>query len=899
MISFLKRLCCHSLARQLMLGIALVHAVLMTVFVFDFISRQKDFMFQQQNVQAISLAETLAANGAAWMNAGDAVVLSDIIAAQSKVSGLRRIIFLDMNGKALADAGFVDQEFIINSDSSMNLLDKPVDKPAHSKILVATESAIDVLAPAWIKNKHIGWVRVVLSRDKLITSFDEITQKGLIYIAVAILAGTVFAWFMANGLTRGIRQLTMALQKIIDGERDVKVSLNRHDELQELSHDFNEMLHTMNEREQKLHISHDALKNSESRYRRLVENVTPDYFFYLYDTSGVFTFLSPAIENVLGYSPEEFIGFNNKYLTDNPVNEKAKEYSQRSMRGEKQPVYEVEIYHKDGNVHLLEVTEVPVFDNQNNVIAVEGFAHDITQRKLSQQALLEEKEKLLREQSLLRSLIDSVPDFIFYKDTDSVYIGCNKAFETFAGLSEEDIIGKTDLDLFPAEVGEFFREMDKKMLHSKQSRENEEWVTYPDGRRVLLTTLKTPFYTVDGKVLGLIGISRDITEQRLNEENMYRSQKMEALGKLTGGIAHDYNNMLGVIMGYAEILAMALQKEEKLSRYVAEIRKAGERGATLTRKLLAFTKRRASQSDVVNVNDLLNADRQILQRTLTARIQISMDLYENIWLVWMDRAGFQDAILNICINAMHAMPDGGVLSITTHNIHLQKPEAQNLHLREGDYVQIGITDNGIGMDKETRSRIFDPFFTTKGEKGTGLGLSQVYGFVEGLGGTIHVYSELNQGTSFIIYLPGFQGDIEETINREETGSQTTAGNETILIVDDEPSLRDLAEEILINHGYTVYKAEDAMAALEILANSGLNIDLIISDVIMPGVNGYQLAQKVADIYPHLKIIMASGFTDMQHLNTEGINQEYTLLHKPYSSNDILKAIRNSLDEPKI
>ena len=289
----------------------------------------------------------------------------------------------------------------------------------------------------------------------------------------------------------------------------------------------------------------------------------------------------------------------------------------------------------------------------------------------------------------------------------------------------------------------------------------------------------------------------------LKNEQLRRSQKMDALGKLTGGVAHDYNNMLGIVLGYADLLKNVLNDDPKTCKYIDEIIHAGERGARLTQKLLAFSRKKNADARIVNINNLLLGEQHMLEKTLTARITLNYKLEQDLFPVWIDSDDLEDTILNISINAMHAMKEGGELYIETRNEFINETDSGNFELKTGDYAVISIADTGYGMDKDTLSNIFDPFYSTKGEKGTGLGLSQVYGFVTSSGGTIKVYSEPGKGAQFTLYLPRCHANNTD-IQVQETKPVINSGSgESILVVDDETALCELAAELLSNNGYKV------------------------------------------------------------------------------------------------
>lgn len=465
---------------------------------------------------------------------------------------------------------------------------------------------------------------------------------------------------------------------------------------------------------------------------------------------------------------------------------------------------------------------------------------------------------------------------------------------TLSGLTPEDVIGKKLWDCpwfaydntaqeqirsdcqFAAQGEEVNREIEFALLDRKI------WVDFSVH----------PVVDEQDNILFLVAEARDATRRRLAEEHSKRSQKMNALGKLVGGIAHDYNNMLGVILGYAELLEMKCTQTDGTDSYINEIIRAGERGRALTRKMLAFSKSESSNPAVCNVNKILLDIKDMLAKSLTATIHLDYALNNQAWAVWLDINELEDAILNMSINAKYAMPENGTLTISTQNIYLAREQAKLLELTANDYLRLTLSDTGCGMDEETKAHVFDPFFTTKGEAGNGLGLSQVFGFVERSGGAISLLTEIDKGTQFTLYFPRYHADHLTKKTFDSNSAPQLAGNECILVVDDEPALRELANQILTHFGYKVLTAKSGKAALNLLANH--TVELVLSDVIMPSMDGYQLAAQVAKQYPSIKIQLASGFSDNRHRKSD-LQLKQNILNKPYSSKELLTSIRLLLD----
>jgi len=406
-----------------------------------------------------------------------------------------------------------------------------------------------------------------------------------------------------------------------------------------------------------------------------------------------------------------------------------------------------------------------------------------------------------------------------------------------------------------------------------------------------------------GQVQRLMGMTGDITENKFNEIALRRAQKMEAIGQITGGIAHDFNNILGIIMGNLDILKMTLKGNYKALIRIEKAYKGTQRGAEITRRLLNFSRIGPKKSIQTNVNRIFENIDDLVAKSLTVSIEIQTHLSENLWSVNIDPGDLEDAILNLSLNGKDAMPEGGTLIFETSNKVLDASYlAINPESRLGEFVMISVSDNGTGMTEEIKDKVIEPFFTTKGQgEGTGLGLSMVYGFVKRSGGHIKIYSELGEGTTFNIFLPRAESDDKTDASRVLPPVELPRGKETILIVDDEQALVDIATENLQTLGYKVLVASNSQMALNVIeANS--TIDLIFSDIIMPGeMDGYQLAGTVHNKYPQYKILLTSGFTkNRDELLTD--DNEYMRelvgnhLHKPYSQLELALAVRRVLDE---
>lgn len=537
--------------------------------------------------------------------------------------------------------------------------------------------------------------------------------------------------------------------------------------------------------------------------------------------------------------------------------------------------------------------------------------HTREKHRQTAEALFEsakEYQKLARahdqKQQLLVALLDSIPDLIFYKDPKGIYLGCNKAFESFAGMPAESLTGLSDFDIFPRNVAESFRDMDREIMSHRMACRNEEWVNYPDGRRVLLDTLKTPFYDQTGNMLGLIGISRDVTHQKHSDEErkklesqLHQAQRMEAIGQLAGGIAHDFNNLLTVITGYSEIIKVKLEQESHLQRYIDQVLTAGERAAELTNGLLAFSRKQVMLIKPLDLCELVRGLKKMLRRLMPEDIDFSAQFVDNPLIVMADRGQLEQVLMNLVTNAKDAMPKGGKLLIDLSPVEMQN-SFEHAHGRgkSGRYACLSITDTGVGMDAETREKIFEPFFTTKEVgKGTGLGMAIIYGIVSQHNGYISVESEPGTGTTFRIYLPLMVKD-ERSVNELTQEEQPAGGTETVLLAEDDATVRELHSMMLEEAGYTVIGAVDGSDALNKFSAHQETVDILVTDVIMPKFDGKKVITEIRKIRPQMKVLFMSGYTKDLFVQRGILDQEFNFLSKPVSATGLLKAVRDILDQ---
>ena len=501
-------------------------------------------------------------------------------------------------------------------------------------------------------------------------------------------------------------------------------------------------------------------------------------------------------------------------------------------------------------------------------------------------------------QERLRAITDALPDLVLLIDEDGRFLEILSAAAARSLLYAEvsDLLGKTMLDVLPGGDAEKFLAVIRRTLDTGQPQTIECELAVRKGP-VAFQGRTSPLQTLFGGKRAVVFATRDVTDQRRNEEKLRRVQRMEVIGQLAGGIAHDFNNILGIAQGNLELLREMVTDGKPVMDRIDKAMAALERATAITRRLLGFAQRGTGGTRLTLVNDLIGNVAELFAKSPTASIQVALRLADDLWTVNVDPGDLQDAVLNLTLNAREAMPKGGRLTIETANVVLdahaaaagQPPGAA------GEFVMIAVSDSGIGMSEAVKEKIFEPFFSTKTTgRGIGLGLSLVYGFVQRSGGLIRVDSAPDEGAVFHLYLPRATGSADGTATAAE---RLPRGTETVLIVDDEESLVEIAGMYLRGLGYRTLTAEDGPHALAMLRDE-TQVDLLFSDVVMPGLDGYALATEARRLRPGLPVLLASGYSIARR--TEGddgslVRLADTLLKKPYSQAELAQAVRRTLD----
>ena len=610
------------------------------------------------------------------------------------------------------------------------------------------------------------------------------------------------------------------------------------------------------------------------------------------DMEGRQLYNSLSFQKALGYSPEELqasSSFEQIHPDDRDRVKQAAEDARRSGIGK---TLEYRLRHKNGTWLVLESTSSVIRNANGDPEKLVIVNRDITERKRAEEALRQ-------SEAGFRSVVEDAPYGIYRSSPSGRFLQVNPAFQKMLGYDLEEELLRKDLasDIF-RHTGEYQR-LAELLTGTEEAKDVEmEWKRQ-DGTPITVRCSGRSINDENGAPAYFEVFAEDVTEKRVLERQLRMAQKMEAIGRLSGGIAHDFNNLLGVIIGYSRVLGKALSTNTALREHALEIEKAGQRAASLTKQLLAFSRQQVLTPAVLNLNTLASDMEKMLPRLLGEDIEVSLALDPELGNVKADQSQIEQVIMNLAVNARDAMPMGGKLKIQTGNVELDQAYTWNHPgSKVGSYVILTVTDTGTGMDAGTLTHIFEPFFTTKERgKGTGLGLSTVYGVVKQSNGYIWVDSAPGKGTSFQIYLPQHVGQL--VVDAPTTDSrEKLRGSETILLVEDADPLRKLAQTFLEGGGFRVFSAENGEKALELATRFGGKFDLLLTDVVMPGMNGRVLAEQLFSRQPGMKVLYMSGYTDSFIAGHGVLDPKMHLLHKPFTEEVLIRKVREVLDGGK-
>lgn len=643
-----------------------------------------------------------------------------------------------------------------------------------------------------------------------------------------------------------------------------------------------------------------------SRQMRAVLDSATELSIIATDPDGIITIFSRGAQKMLGYTSQEIVGRQTPlfFHLESEVVERGKLLSLelgRPVTGfsvfvnkAERPAAEQHEWTyccKDSHQIVVNLTVTVIRDAAGSAIGYLGVAEDITGRKAAERQLRESEE-------LLSTIINALPNPLFYKNEDGLYVDCNQAFCHYLGLRKDQIVGASVFDVAPVELAEVYHRADLDLMKRQGTQSYEAQVRYADGSLHDVLFFKSAIVRPNGSVRGMVGIMLDITERKRAEyerenleQRLFQTQKLESIGRLAGGVAHDFNNLLTPIMGYAEMLRSSCNQDERNQQRLEGILEAARSARDLTRQLLAYSRRQHLEMKVYDLNEIIDSFASVLRRTVRENVQIALNLDEASYYIHADKVQLEQILMNLAVNAQDAMPNGGDLTLETAVVSLDAAAADQYGLTPGGYVLLTVSDTGCGMTEEVCRQIFDPFFTTKDiGLGTGLGLATVFGIIKQHGGHIAVSSEPGHGTVFKLFFPRLDDHITAAYASEHDEPWPHRHSATILLVEDNLMVRTMAHELLKEYGYTILSAADPVEGARLFGDHQGKVDLLLSDVIMPGMDGPTFYGLLQEQNPDLKVLYMSGYTETI-LKLQGLSEVLPpYIQKPFTAQALLKMV---------
>ncbi|HXL08392.1 MAG TPA: PAS domain S-box protein [Gemmatimonadales bacterium] len=630
----------------------------------------------------------------------------------------------------------------------------------------------------------------------------------------------------------------------------------------------------------------EARRQGEERFRALIEHGADA--IALLSADGTVLFLSHSAEKLFGFAPSELVGRSAlELLHPDDAPRLLGLLADMAARPGTPLTLELRLLHRDASWRAVEAVVVNRLGEPAVGAIVINF-RDISERKEAEQALRDSEEQY-------RSLVEGVRDVIFALSPDGVIASLNPAFETITGSPREQWLGKPFDQLVHPEDLPLALELFGRVVRGEE-RPTAQFRIRTSRSDYRLAEFSATAQLRDERLIGILGIGRDVTERVQLEQQLRQAQKMEAVGRLAGGIAHDFNNILTAITGYADLLLEDLAPKDPRRQDAEEIHKAADRAAGLTRQLLAFSRQQVLQPRVLDLNALVSELEKMLRRLLGEDVKLATVLAPALGRVRADAGQLEQVIMNLAVNARDAMPTGGKLTIETADVEFDGGyAAEHYPAPPGKYAMLAVSDTGTGMDPATQAHLFEPFFTTKEKgKGTGLGLATVYGIVKQSGGFIWVYSERGVGTTFKMYLPRVDAAADPASGRPAP-APVARGSETVLVAEDEAPVRAVARHALERYGYHVLEAASAEAALDVAQRYSGPIHVLLTDVIMPGMSGRDLAARLATLRPETRVIYMSGYTDDAITRHGVLEPGFVFVQKPFTPDALARTVRDVLD----
>jgi PAS domain S-box-containing protein len=738
------------------------------------------------------------------------------------------------------------------------------------------------------------YVSVGIPASIAYSGVNKLLTRNVIILTIVLITLAALWFGMDLLVLRRLNLLVGAAKRLGSGDLSARtgIPLGRG-ELNQLASTFDEMAVSLERREAEMRRSEEELRGSERRYRELAD-LLPETVFET-DERGILTFANRISFTVFGYTEDDFRqGLSLFQMVVTEDRDRARKSFLEAVRKEKSE-HEYVMQRKDGSTFPGLVHSVPIVRG-GKVCGLRGFVIDFTDRKRTEKALQDSEERY-------RTIFNTTGTGMVIAEEDTTISLVNTEFEKLSGYAREEVEGKKSwtelIDQEFLETMTKYHRMRRIHPHLAPTSYESRFID-KEGRLkdILLTVSLIP------GTLKSVASFFEITAQKRAEKEMetlreqfLQSQKMEAVGRLAGGIAHDFNNLMTVIGGYSQLALIDLKKQDPLRRNIEEINAAADRASRLTRQMLAFSRRQIFEMRVLDLNSILLNLGNMLCRILGEDIKLTTFLASDLGRIETDAGQIEQVIMNLTVNARDAMPEGGKLIIETANVLLDEEYARShIAVRPGPYVMLSVSDTGCGMTPAVKERVFEPFFTTKEiGKGTGLGLSTVYGIVKQSGGNIWVYSEPGQGTVFKIYLPRVDKPAEELQAGVKT-DEVPQGNETILIIEDDESVRRLSSRVLNKQGYTVLEAHQEHEALSLCKERKEPIHLILADVIMPEINGRKLIDHLKEVRQDFKVLFMSGYAEDAIAHHGVLDRGVELIQKPFTFERLARKVREVLDK---
>jgi PAS domain S-box-containing protein len=609
------------------------------------------------------------------------------------------------------------------------------------------------------------------------------------------------------------------------------------------------------------------------------------------DREGVIVWANAAVEELTGYPPSELVGRHTRVLRSGVQGPELYADLWATILAGRRWQGTLVNRRKDGSLYHEDMTIAPIREPDGSITHFVAVKQNVSEKRRMEEALR-------RSEQRFRTLTESSPDWIWEIDEDGVYTYASPRVRDLLGYEPAEVIGRRPFDLMPTAEAPRIREIFRGHVERRQpffGLENTN--LHRDGTEVVLETSATPILDEAGRVRGYHGVGRDITRRKRLEEQLAQGHKMEAIGQLAGGIAHDFNNLLTAINGYSDLILESTGEGEPWRPDLLEIRRAGERAASLTQQLLAFSRRQIRELTVLRLDEIVAGIEKMLHRILGEDVLLEVRLDDDLPAVLADRTQLEQVILNLAINARDAMPEGGVLTLKTDRASMpaEDSDAEGPSTESRDAVRLTVRDTGVGMDEATQARIFEPFFSTKGSQGTGLGLSTVYGIVQQNGGSIVVTSRPGEGTTFEVLMPGHQGTETPRASEPADADLGRPLTGTILLIEDDEQVRELVRTCLARNGFSVVEAACAGDACRLAEHLGSEVDLILTDVVLPDQRGPELARRLRAQLPASRTLFMSGYLDARSATAGELQEaDAPILRKPFTGAQLIHRVRQAL-----